>query len=195
MNKEYILGEIKAENIPLNLAETALRLNASKEYAASVIKECKAELIKHIDCKYSAIRTDISFIKENTLNLGFGEIVSRDLYKNLKDCKEAYVIALTLGISVDRFLNRLTVSSVSKHFICDGLASAFAESALEIAEKEILKGAHNKPRFSVGYGDLDLALQPQVLEAVNAFKTLNITISKNLLMSPSKSITAIIGIA
>jgi len=49
-------------------------------------------------------------------------------------------------------------------------------------------------RFSPGYGDLPLSIQPQMISATNANKYLHISVNESLLMIPQKSITAIIGI-
>ena len=50
-------------------------------------------------------------------------------------------------------------------------------------------------RFSPGYGDSPLEMQEQVLDILDAKNQLGITLSKGYMMSPSKSITAIIGLA
>ena len=48
-------------------------------------------------------------------------------------------------------------------------------------------------RFSPGFGDLPLELQRQVTEALDCPRSLGITLGESLLMTPSKSVTAIIG--
>ena len=50
-------------------------------------------------------------------------------------------------------------------------------------------------RFSPGYGDSPLEMQKQVLDLLDAENKLGITLSKGYMMSPSKSITAIMGLA
>ena len=113
--------------------------------------------------------------------------------KNLGGCGEAFVFAATLGYGVDRLLSRLSVISGAEYFITDALASAFAEAACDSAEAEICKGCGGRARFSPGYGDLPLEIQPQILASVDAARRLNITLAKNLMMTPSKSVTAIKG--
>jgi cobalamin-dependent methionine synthase I len=51
-----------------------------------------------------------------------------------------------------------------------------------------------RPRFSPGFGDLPLSLQPEILAITNARKNLSITLDEGCLMSPSKSVTAFAGI-
>ena len=50
------------------------------------------------------------------------------------------------------------------------------------------------PRFSCGYGELTLALQADIFKALPCEKTLGITLNSSFLMTPTKSVTAIIGI-
>ena len=54
-------------------------------------------------------------------------------------------------------------------------------------------GLYCNYRFSPGYGDLPLSVQPTVLAALDAQRRLGITLSSSLLMTPTKSVTAIIG--
>ena len=102
-------------------------------------------------------------------------------------------ISDSAGYGVDHLLSRLSVISGAEYFITDALASAFAEAACDGAEAEICKGCGGRARFSPGYGDLSLEIQPQILASVDAARRLNITLAKNLMMTPSKSVTAIKG--
>lgn len=185
---------IPTTELELNKNEVFARLKTARNADISLDFECVAELEKNILCKYSAVRTPVEFFDGNRLNCGFGEVKSENLCKNLMGCREVFVFAVTLGIGVDRFLNKLSLTSPANHFIADAFASAYAESAADKAE-EIMKGSLEcRPRFSPGYGDLDLSCQKNVLEFVNAQRLLGISLNKSLLMSPTKTITAIVGI-
>ena len=50
-------------------------------------------------------------------------------------------------------------------------------------------------RFSPGYGDLPIEVQKDFLPLLDAERRLGITLSESCLMAPSKSVTAIIGVA
>ena len=67
---------------------------------------------------------------------------------------------------------------------CDLLCRRLQE---QFPEKELTD------RFSPGYGDLPLAMQREVMDALDCGRTVGITLSDSLLMTPSKSVTAIIG--
>jgi cobalamin-dependent methionine synthase I len=49
-------------------------------------------------------------------------------------------------------------------------------------------------RFSPGYGDLPLEFQKTVFLLLNPEKYIGLTLSESLLMTPIKSVSAIIGI-
>jgi cobalamin-dependent methionine synthase I len=78
--------------------------------------------------------------------------------------------------------------------VTDAIASALAESACDEAERLIFEDNSHTPRFSPGYGDLPLEIQKPLLSFLDAEKTVGITLSSSLLMTPTKSITAIAGI-
>ena len=52
-----------------------------------------------------------------------------------------------------------------------------------------------RPRFSPGYGDLPLTLQPEICAALDVQRRLGIHVTESLLMIPSKSVTAVIGLS
>ena len=136
----------------------------------------------------------ISLLEEDMVDLSIFKTKSNDLYKNLNGCKSAYVFAVTLGIGVDRLLAKLDVTSPSKHFITDALASALAESLCDYVDKQISENKKTKPRFSPGYGDLPIEIQTDILKSLAADKTLGISLNESYLMTPVKSITAIMGV-
>ncbi len=189
-----IYKTISTSDLILNEEETARRLKADKGFKSEIIDQCQKELKNAVNCKFSAVLTEVLYYENGFLDCGFGKFQSHHLFKNLDSCKKAFVFAVTLGLEVDRLLNKYALLSPSKHFILDALASSMAESATDKAE-EIIKGetiCHR--RLSPGYGDLPLEIQPEILKLLNAEKLLGITINKALLMSPGKSVTAIMGI-
>ena len=131
----------------------------------------------------------------------FGGITveSEALAKNLYGCTEVFVFAATIGIDVDRLLMRNAHLSPSKGVIDDALASAAIEAWCDCLnttlETQVAKeGRFLRPRFSPGYGDFSLSVQPQLLEILSASKRIGLTLTDHLLMVPTKSVTALIGI-
>ena len=103
-------------------------------------------------------------------------------------------MAMTAGINVDRELNRLKIISQAEYFVTDGITSAAIDSFADYAVKMMKGDKKCPPRFSPGYGDLSLSFQVPLLERLNAHGLLGITLDSACLMTPMKSITAIMGI-
>lgn len=189
-----VYGTVSAEKIEINKNELAQRLKTDRGFEHSAIDLCIEEFNKVADYRYAYACVPVDFVDENICNVGFGDISSKNLCDVLRGCKTAIVLAVTTGIEVDRLINRLSVTSAAKHFITDAVASAAAESFCDYVDDMLRKNPAKKHRFSPGYGDLPLEIQPGLLNMLNASKNLGITINKSLLMVPVKSITAIMGV-
>ncbi|MBR3560652.1 MAG: methionine synthase [Oscillospiraceae bacterium] len=130
---------------------------------------------------------------------GSGVTLTGDLAKKmLQECDRAVLLCCTLGMEFERRLRALERRDMGKAVILDACGSAWVESGCDAAEREIAERFAPRcltDRFSPGYGDLPLALQPAVLTALDARRRLGIHLSDSFLMTPSKSVTAVIGIA
>ena len=132
---------------------------------------------------------------ENGIDLGFMEIESESLQKNLDGCDEAYILAATTGISSQRLIERNTVVSPIKGIVTDCVGSAAIEA---FCDKINLSLSDNpdflRPRFSPGYGDLCIDCQRKIVDFLCANKNIGLSLTESLMMIPKKSVTAIIGI-
>lgn len=194
MEQGFVYGKLRPEEIQRNPKEVAARLKTEQGYTNPLIARCEESLMKALDCRYSGVKVTVSFPEKDVVDLGGFRTKSHSLCQNLKGCREAFLFAVTLGMGVERMLNRLSLLSGSEFFVADALASAMAEAACDAAEKRICGEISFRPRFSPGYGDLSLEVQPFLLSRVQAQKLLGITLGASLLMSPMKSITAIMGV-
>ena len=193
INLKVVCGSIDTNEIKINKNELAQRLKTGRDFEHSAVDLCIEEFNKVVNYRYAYLKVPVDFVSENVCNLGFGNIESANLYNVLKGCRYAFVLAVTTGIGVDRLLNKYSVTSTSKLFIGDAVGSAAAESFCDYMDNMLRK--NNKPhRFSPGYGDLNLNIQPDLLSVLNASKNLGITVNNSLLMTPVKSITAIMGV-
>lgn len=192
------MGEIFYAPIPTEVLhpsdeEIAARLRIPLSYRDAQMDALEKELKGTL--QVGMVATRVSFVRhENTLDFPTFSAESAALAKCLLGCKEAYLFAVTLGMQNERWLHRLSLLSPAKHFLSDALSSAYAEAAADYANALLEKEKTLTNRFSPGYGDLPLSLQPHLLSALNANKLLHITLSDTLLMIPQKSITAIVGI-
>ncbi len=123
-----------------------------------------------------------------------------DLIALLCDCESVVLFALTLGDGAEALIRRAMARSVSQGMIMDACASAACESACDdlqnALESELCKGdLFVTDRYSPGYGDLPLSLQPDFLALLDAGKRIGLTLTESNIMLPRKSVTALFGLA
>lgn len=130
----------------------------------------------------------------NKLSLGFADTVSSDLARQLDGCRKIILIAATVGIEADRLIAKYSLTEPSRAVILQAVGSAAVESWLDILCDELSRDNVTRPRFSCGYGDLELSLQKDIFAALGCEKQLGITLNSSFFMTPTKSVTAIIGV-
>ncbi len=113
----------------------------------------------------------------------------------LSGCRRAVVFAATLGIGIDRLLSKYGQTDAFKCALLQAVGAAYAESLcdafcsfLQENRKEALGD-----RFSPGYGDFPLQAQREIFALLSPERAIGLTLNESLLMSPSKSVTAIVG--
>ena len=136
----------------------------------------------------------------DALDLGFAKTVSRALQKNLDGCDAVILFAATVGVGIDRLISKYTRLSPAKALIFQALGAERVEALVDTfyAEQKSEKTTVHKslrPRFSAGFGDLPLTFQKEIFSALGAEKAVGIYLSDSMLMSPTKSVTALIGVA
>ena len=175
--------------ISLGIRDAAAKEQLSRE-VESAINELSA-VIKPLACfdQYK-----ISF-DGNLIDLGFARVQSRDLAKNLRGCDSVILITATVGLGVDRLIAKYSRISPSRALILQAVGAAAVERLLdEISSGFKSCGAVLRPRFSCCYGDLPLTLQKDIFSALNCEKNIGVSLTESLLMTPTKSVSAIIGI-
>ena len=70
----------------------------------------------------------------------------------------------------------------------------FYADKLERIIKEELPEYNQTFRFGIGYGDLPLSQQGDFLKVLNAQRLVGLTVGKTYMMTPTKSVTAVIGL-
>lgn len=130
-----------------------------------------------------------------------GEILkSSSLFKNLRLCNGAIIFSLTLGTEIDRLISKYSLARPSAAFCVNAIATAMIEEyAMLFCEemKDLLKKENLflRPRFSPGYADFDLKNQSFFIKLTNASKLCGINLTDGFMMTPSKSVTAIMGVS
>lgn len=181
------------EALPLNGREVSQRLGYPYDPDDAEISAVRERLLAVMTPR-CAVRQSGAEISDTVCAFDFASVSSRHLVKNLSGCRRAYFLCVTLGAAVDRLISKLYLTDPRRGFLCDALASAYAEALCDLAQEKALGDTPCRPRFSPGYGDLELTFQPPLLRFLNAETALGVTLTQTNFMKPSKTITAIIGV-
>ncbi len=124
-------------------------------------------------------------------------IKSEALARHLATCETAILFASTLGADVDRLLRRDTILqpslAVAEQAAAAALIEQYSDEACKMLEAALTKG-HLRPRFSPGYADFALEEQAFILSGLDAYKRIGLTYTDAFMLTPSKSVTAVIGV-
>ena len=125
--------------------------------------------------------------------------VGDDIQALLSESTQCVLLAATLGNALETAIRRAQVRGLTRALMLDCCGSAAIESVCDAAEAEIRaavgEGKHLTDRFSPGYGDLPLSVQPLLLDILDAPRRIGLTLTPTGIMSPRKSVTAFLGIA
>ncbi|MDR2782009.1 MAG: hypothetical protein LBB21_06190 [Holosporaceae bacterium] len=110
------------------------------------------------------------------------------------------LMGATLGVDVDRLLNRTQIRDITYALILDSCATAAIESICDDLQDYLTTTYANQnmyltKRHSPGYGDLPLSSQTKLLSCLDAERKIGLSTTRNFLLIPTKSVTAIIGIS
>ncbi len=159
-----------------------------------LVDECVDIMLPELEYKVCFGEFALSF-EGDWLNLGFTRTKSKVLKNHLSGCNRVLVFAATIGLEADRIITKYSKLSPSKAVVLQAIGAERAESLCDVFENEI-KAEHTyiARRFSPGYGDFALETQKDIFTHLNCCRLLGITLNSNMLITPTKSVTAVIGI-
>ena len=175
-------------------------IHASDPEITRMIEVCKEELLQEITP--SSVYQSFPIIWNENGFCSFASILvdSRSLMRNLAGCTEVVMLAVTLGPGPDRLIRRAEVRNMLKACIYQAAGAAAVEALCDEVNEQIRKeaeerGLYARPRFSPGYGDFPLEVQRDFERILMMRKKTGIALTDSLLMTPTKSVTAVIGLS
>ncbi len=152
----------------------------------SLLKECIEESLPSLSYAVSYAVFPIKYKKD---------ISSQGLLKHLEKSDEIIIFAATIGVGIDRLISKYSRISPTKAVIFQAIGTERIEALCDAFCDEMKKkyGCITN-RFSPGYSDWDIKDQKLIISITEATKNLGICLNDSFLMSPSKSVTAVIGI-
>ncbi len=173
-----------------------LRAKPNDEAAGILVDTVYLKLRNEVQARSILEKYSITVDSEGvTLDSGV-RFTSRDLAKHLAGCEQALLLAATLGSRVDVAIRRLALGSVAEGAAAQAVAAALIESYCDSVQAQAdTGGLAQRPRFSPGYGDWNLAEQRLFFPVLDCAKRIGLTLTDGMMMAPSKSVTAIIGLS
>lgn len=124
----------------------------------------------------------------------------RAISEHLSGAKAVACMALTLGAAVERKLCQLEATSPTDALLFSAACNVLVERAADRAQEQVAQAAAERGlaplrgRFSPGYEDFPLNIQPLFLTAVDAQRRIGLTATESCMLIPEKSITAVVGL-
>ena len=181
----------------IDIAQAARYFGARGEADAAtlaLLEKCAVPILAAAMPRAVWLEADVDALTEAGLLQG------EDVMRHLEGCRRAILLAVTLGAGVDAQIRRAGVGDIAASVASDALGSALAEQAADLAEGELRQlaaqeGNYLTGRFSPGYGDWPITVQPQVAAVLDTARRAGICVTGSNLMTPRKSITALLGVS
>lgn len=162
----------------------------AEELVDEVVAECEG-VLKYSVC-YTYAKTEFS-----DTGCAVGTIFARshDLKRVLSECTGAVIFCATVGTGIDRLIMKYSRLSPSRALAIQALGTERVEALCD-SFCNFLREKHGDitHRFSAGYGDLPLEIQREVFKALEPEKYIGVTLGEGCVMTPSKSVTAFVGL-
>lgn len=189
VTKTYDAPEIREKEI-LRYAG----VKKADEALLSMLRECISDARDALSYKVCYYEVPFS-LSDGKCDFSHFSTNSKSLAKNLSGCDSVIVFAATVGIGIDRLIHKYSKLSPAKALIFQAIGAERIEALCDAFEEDIKShGKATRNRFSAGYGDAPLEIQKEIFNLLSPQKNIGLTLGDSLLMSPTKSVTAFIGI-
>ncbi len=172
--------------------ETVLRFarGGHSPQVDALLTEAIAQGTAALEPRLCFLELSLAFEGEG-VRLGDLAVPGRDLAAHLAGCRRAVLFAATVGAGADRLIARAERISPARALLLDAFFSERTEALCDA-----FTARYNDPhrRFSPGYGDLPLSFQREVFRLLDCPRRIGLTLGETLLMMPTKSVTAIVGV-
>lgn len=162
----------------------------------ALIDACMAQTLQVIAPRYTWVCRTIDR-QARTPSLAF---LGQDVPALLEDCSRVIFFAATLGNGLEMAIRQAQVRDLSRALVLDCCGSAAIEAVCDAAEREIFQAldapdCYLTDRFSPGYGDLPVEVQPELLALLDGPRRIGLNLTASKILVPRKSVTALMGIA
>ncbi len=173
------------------------RIRGADNSYDSLIDDCIREAQPILT--YRVCYTVLPVNTDGSIMIGNERVASQTIGKAIRDSKQVILFAATVGAPFDRLIARYSRVEPSKALILQAIGAERVESLCDAFCAQMNTelndtGKRLTRRVSPGYGDIPLSLQKEIFAVLDCPRKIGLTLDQSLLMSPSKSVTAIAGI-
>lgn len=120
---------------------------------------------------------------------------SKGVQARLCGCDEVILFAASVGLGIDRLMEKYGKISPLKALLFQAVGAERIESLCECL-CGYLQSEYGEltARFSAGYGDFPLSAQKDIFRLLSCPKHIGVSLTDSLLMTPTKSVTAFVGV-
>lgn len=117
--------------------------------------------------------------------------------RHLADAEQIAVMAVTIGSAVERSIDEaFSTGEYSHALLLDAAATTATEACADHLNRTITAEARRRGlftafRFSPGYGDWDITVQPDIVR-LSEGNSIGITVTESSMLLPRKSVTAVV---
>ncbi len=170
----------------------------AEQSTMSLIESAISETDGSINANVCYITQSIA-VENDTVDFSNAKITSKSLAKQLYGCDSAVIFAATIGLQADRLIMKYSSLIPSRAVILQAIGTerveALCDEFCRYMDFELCKS--NKlmtKRVSPGYGDISLEFQKDIFRILDCQKNIGAYLSDSLIMTPTKTVTAIAGI-
>jgi len=126
-------------------------------------------------------------------------LVGNSITRHLRNSTEVIIMAVSIGQQLEQAVKQyFRQGEYTRGLLLDAAGTTAVETAADsvsrlISEQAAKSGMTITSRFSPGYGDWNITVQPTIVTLANA-EQIGITVTESCMLIPRKSVTAIIGL-
>lgn len=169
------------------------------ENLLSLMNEAEEKLIQAAVPRYTYLKLGITLQPDGVHAEGTSLVMSgNDIRSHLEGCSEAVLLCATLSENTDKLIRIAQLRDMTEALVLDAMSSAAVEqlcSKLETELHTLYPEKYFTWRFSPGYGDFPLEAQRSFISVLNANKRIGLYLTDSLMLTPLKSVTAVIGLS
>ena len=154
-----------------------------------LLEECLAELLDKL-----VYRVCYRRLSREAAGELIGDSVTAEGF--LAGYDQVLVFGATVGLAPDRLMLKYGNVAPTKALLMQAIGAERIEALCDSFCEDLAThpGTTVGRRFSPGYGDLPLECQTRIFALLDCPKAIGLTLNESLLMSPTKSVTAMMGV-